>query len=100
MPKNKPTLIAISTALTTAQMGTEVGIDGKSERKRSRRRHANQHACKASKTGKHNRLRQELTNHVASSRADGFAHADLMRPLGYGHQHDVHHADAADQQAD
>ena len=30
--------------------------------------------------------------------ADGHADADLARPLGDAHQHDVHHADAADEQ--
>ncbi len=35
-----------------------------------------------------------------SARADGLANADLLRPLGDGDEHDVHHADAADEQAD
>ena len=33
-------------------------------------------------------------------RADRLADADLARPLGDRHQHDVHHADAADEQRD
>ncbi len=32
--------------------------------------------------------------------ADGEADADLARPLGHRDQHDVHDADAADEQAD
>ena len=34
------------------------------------------------------------------SGTDGHADADLAGPLGDGDQHDVHDADAADQQAD
>ena len=36
----------------------------------------------------------------ALARADRLADADLAGPLGDAHQHDVHHADAAHQQAD
>ena len=35
-----------------------------------------------------------------SARADCFADSDLARSLRHGDQHDVHHADAADKQAD
>ena len=44
------------------------------------------------------RLDQELQQHVEVARADRQAQADLARPLGHRHQHDVHDADAADQQ--
>ena len=46
------------------------------------------------------RLDQELPHDVAAPRADRHAHADLARPLGHRHQHDVHHPDAADDQRD
>jgi hypothetical protein len=48
----------------------------------------------------HHRLDQELQQHLARDRADGEADADLARPLGHRDEHDVHDADAADEQAD
>ena len=39
---------------------------------------------------------EKLQQHVASLGADRQADADLARPLGHRHQHDVHDADAAD----
>ena len=50
--------------------------------------------------GKRDRLDQELQQHLPRPRADGQADADLARPLGHGDEHDVHDADAADEQAD
>ena len=44
------------------------------------------------------RLDQELRQDVARLGADRHADADLARPLGHAHQHDVHDPDAADQQ--
>src|ERR1700675_13420 len=44
-------------------------------------------------------LEEELPGDVAAARADGFADADLLRALGDGDEHDVHHAHAADEQA-
>src|SRR6266849_11081358 len=43
-------------------------------------------------------FQQELQPYVRAPRSDGFSYADLLRPFGYGNQHDVHHADAAHQQ--
>src|ERR1019366_4873549 len=37
---------------------------------------------------------------IAAPRADGLANADFPGPFGDRDQHDVHHTDAADQQAD
>ena len=48
----------------------------------------------------HDRLDQELHEDVALARADRHADADLARPLGDADEHDVHHADAADEEAD
>ena len=42
------------------------------------------------------RFDQELQEDVASMRADGHAHADLARAFGHAHEHDVHDADAPD----
>ena len=50
--------------------------------------------------GEHDRLDQELLGDVAPLGAQGAADADLAGPLGDGRQHDVHDADAADQQRD
>ena len=48
----------------------------------------------------HDGLDEELHEDVALARADRHADADLARPLGDAHEHDVHDADAADEQAD
>ena len=56
-------------------------------------------ADESAERGEHDRLDEELQQHFALERADGQANADLARPLGHRHQHDVHDADAADQQA-
>ncbi len=45
------------------------------------------------------RLDQELHEDVALAGADRHADADLARPLGDADEHDVHDADAADQEA-
>ena len=44
------------------------------------------------------RLDEELREHVPGLRADGHADADLTRTLGHADEHDVHDADAADDQ--
>src|SRR5207247_4469205 len=41
---------------------------------------------------------EELKHDVEARRAQRLPHADLARALGDGHEHDVHDADAADQQ--
>ena len=45
---------------------------------------------------KRHRFDQELRENVAAVRADGHADANFARPLGDAHEHDVHDADAAD----
>ena len=45
-------------------------------------------------------LHQELGEDVPPARPDGHPEADLAGPLGHRHQHDVHDADAADQERD
>ncbi|MEZ6017621.1 MAG: hypothetical protein R3F49_21105 [Planctomycetota bacterium] len=49
---------------------------------------------------KDDRFDEELADDVPPLRAEGAAHADLARALGDGRQHDVHDADAADEQRD
>ena len=41
---------------------------------------------------------EKLEQDVAPVRADGHADADLAGALGHAHEHDVHNADAADEQ--
>ena len=48
----------------------------------------------------HDGLDEELHQHIAPARADGQPQANLTRPLRDRDQHDVHDADAADQQRD
>src|SRR5205085_9264232 len=54
----------------------------------------------AADEGQSHRLVEELSNYVAPSRADGLSDTYLLRALRDGDEHDVHHADAADEQAD
>ncbi len=44
-------------------------------------------------------LDEELQEDVVLARADGHTNADLARSLGDAHEHDVHHADPADDEA-
>ena len=46
------------------------------------------------------RLDDELADDVRPARPDRLADADLARALGDRHEHDVHHADPADEQRD
>lgn len=48
----------------------------------------------------HDSLDQELGEDVAAARADGHTNADLLGAFGHGYQHDIHHANAADDQRD
>ena len=50
--------------------------------------------------GEDHGLDEELREDVTVARADGFADADLACAFGNGHEHDVHDADAADEQRD
>ena len=61
-------------------------------------RRAERDAGEAAEHAERDRLDQELPQHVAGARADRPADANLARPLGDRQQHDVHDADAADEQ--
>ena len=65
-----------------------------------RQAEAEEDADDAAEQRQHHRLDQELHQHLAGFGADRQADADLARALGHRDQHDVHDADAADQQAD
>src|SRR5439155_1306177 len=54
----------------------------------------------AGRSGERHGFQKELPGNVAALRADGLANADLTRALGDADQHDVHHADAANEQTD
>ena len=49
--------------------------------------------------GERDRFDEELQQHVARHGADREARTDLARPLRHRHEHDVHDADTADDQA-
>ena len=53
----------------------------------------------AAHAGKRHCFHQELQHHLPRPRADGHADTDLAGALGHGNEHDVHDADAADEQA-
>src|SRR5216684_5587518 len=54
----------------------------------------------AAYAGKSHGLEQELPGDITAARADRFAHANFAGALGDAHEHDVHDADAADEQTD
>src|SRR6266851_5842283 len=54
----------------------------------------------AARRGEGHGFEQELPGDVAAARADGFAHANFAGALGDAHEHDVHDAHAANEQAD
>lgn len=58
------------------------------------------HSHEAADKADHDGLDQELGKDVAAARANGHTNADLPGALGHGNQHDIHHADAADNQRD
>src|SRR5262245_25120595 len=57
------------------------------------------HAQDSAEGSQRHGFEQELADDVAFAGADGFTDADLAGALGDADEHDVHHADAADQQA-
>src|SRR5271154_869367 len=61
---------------------------------------ADDNADDAAGSGEGHGFEEELPGDVATARADGFTHTNFASALGDGHQHDVHHAHAADEQAD
>src|SRR5262245_30856151 len=56
------------------------------------------HAQDSAEGSQRHGFEQELADDVAFAGADGFTDADLAGALGDADEHDVHHADAADQQ--
>src|SRR5437879_1135226 len=62
--------------------------------------HTEQHAHNATRAGKHHGLDEELRDDVAAFGAERATDADLARALGHARKHDVHNADAADEQRD
>src|SRR5439155_27225712 len=44
-------------------------------------------------------FQEKLSHDISAAGADRFADTDLVSPLGHADEHDVHHADAAHQQA-
>src|SRR6202035_5742708 len=52
------------------------------------------YANDAANRSQHDGLESELQQNVSLARPDGFAHADLTRPLGHAYQHNVHHSHA------
>ena len=59
-----------------------------------------EHPEQTTEEGDGHRLDEELDQDVRLAGADRLADADLARPFGHRYQHDVHDADAADQEGD
>src|SRR4029450_15312 len=51
-------------------------------------------------SGESHGLEKKLEDNIAPGGANRFPNADLPRPFRYRNQHDVHHADAANQESD
>ena len=66
-------------------------------REHLRARDAEEETAHAAEDAHHDALDEELHQHVRAARAEREANADLTRALGDRDQHDVHHANAADQ---
>ena len=81
---------------------TDHGFDRRRHRRQRRDRQrecrAEHRADDAAEDRQHDRLGQHLRHDVGAPRAERLAQADLARPLGDHHQHDVHDDDAADDQ--
>ena len=60
--------------------------------------HAQQHAHHAARAGQHHGLDEELGDDIAAFGSERAADTDLARALGHAGEHDVHNADAADEQ--
>ena len=98
MPKNRP--IADREAEREEHgVGLDDGLDVLDRHDRAQHDAAGR-AEHATDPGEQRGLDEELREDVAVTGADRLADADLTGALGDGHQHDVHHADAADEQRD
>ena len=90
-PAAKRNAIAIADALIAASQPND-------SRRTHRRTRPGGDADRAAGEAQHHRLDEELDQNHAPRRAERFADADLARALGDRHEHDVHDADAADEQ--
>ena len=62
------------------------------------RPHSDNRADQSADDAEHERFGQELQADIGRSGSDSLADADLTRPFGDADQHDIHDADAADDQ--
>src|SRR5919112_2519393 len=79
------------------------GDEGRERRvpvRQEARRLADDEARDAAQGRQHDGLDEELPEYVRARRAHGLAHAYLLRPLGDGDEHDVHHPYPAYHQRD
>ena len=83
-------------------MNPEDADGARQMRKCTPKRHsgAEEDADDAADGAEHDGLERELQQDDFFGGADGFSDADLAGALGDGDEHDVHHADAADDEAD
>ena len=78
----------------------QLGLDRRDASIMRGREHAEPGADRAADHRHQRRLDEELHEDRPPSRTERAPHADLARPFGDRHQHDVHHADSADEQRD
>ena len=96
MPKNRPTATATPKAKKIDQ-GATTGLHA--DDREAAADQADDDADERADDRQQHRLGDELHDDVGLGGADRLADADLARSLGDGDQHDVHDADAADEQA-
>ena len=94
-PKNSPTSAVMPMPSATDHASTAAGI-GVNVAMVSAMAAPKHRADDAAEDREHDRLGEHLRHDVGPPRAERLAQADLARPLGHHHQHDVHDDDAAD----
>ena len=80
--------------------GMEDGRHARPDGEDLRCAHAERDACSPADRTQHDGFGQELLKNIRALRADRPAYPDLSSPLHHGDEHDVHDADAADEQGD
>ena len=99
-PKKTPIDTETLKPVISAQEGTLRGQRRQQRADQHGDPHGDHDAQQAARSGERHGLDQKLPDDVAAARAERFADADFARALGDADQHDIHHADAAHQQAE
>ena len=99
MPKTRPTPAAEVKPKIVQNIDMWAGSEGHNTGITQTMDAAEQNPDDTADRGENDRLQSKLQKNIPFARADGFANADLARPLRNAHQHNIHHAHAANDQA-